>query len=424
MKNPKLFSVCSLLMLVFLGLVVTNCEKDFYFVKKVNIKGKISLSTQKSISIYPDSSGTFALSDAKKVLIFYGKDFDLVNIRNDGSFSGRAPLGSATAVVFLTENYEFIGNLFAGGMNFLPLMGVENDYSEIDLSTLTLDGDRVIPSYDPVGEEIILTGEEIMFMQQVGSYYKSLAKNIDMNNDGTPDVLQKSLIEIYTVQNFRAGKWGLNGSAAELLPADQFTIIYSFFMEGPVSLVSSTDNSIPENATLSGPSGDPYTDIINMGNSYSNNTYFKVNFSHGHDAQSSAFKQGEYTLHIDNKEFTFEYSNIDMLDYWVLVIPKLRTNSENKVTAIELDYQFPDGTIVDPRKLLKTGIQVSIDSNDGEQILEIRSKESSPTDLDYDYYNITLETPIDLERIASIGLSYIDLFGNHGGNSWFSTNDF
>lgn len=423
MKSRKVLSVCSLVFILVFVLISTGCDKDFYFVKKVAIKGKISSSSRKSTGALPDSAGIYSLSDAKKVLIFYGKEFDLVNIQNDGSFSGRAPLGSATAIVFLTENYEFIGNLFAGGMNFLPLMGVESEYSEIDLSTLTLDGDRVIPANDPVGEEIVLTGDEIRFMQQVGSYYKSLAKNIDMNNDGTPDVLQNSMIDIYLVQNFRAGNWGLNETDAELLPEDQFAIIYSFFMEGPVSLVSSTDNSIPENATLSGPSGNPYPDIINTGNSYSNNSYFKVNFSHGFDAQSSAFAEGEYTLHIDNKEFTFNYSNIDMLDYWVLVIPRLRTNSGNQVTNIELEYQFPDGTIVDPRKLMKTGIQVSINGTDNQQLLEIRSKESSPTDPDYNYYNITLETPIELDRIAGIGLGYIDLFGNQGGNMWFSTND-
>ncbi len=105
-----------------------------------------------------------------------------MNIKSDGSFSGRAPLGSASCVVFLTENNEYIGNLFVGGCNLLPLVSMDDKIDEIDFSTLTLSGTRVIPANDPIGTTIKLTDKEMAFLNQIDSYYEALAKNIDMNN--------------------------------------------------------------------------------------------------------------------------------------------------------------------------------------------------------------------------------------------------
>lgn len=405
-----------------LSLLFASCDKDYYYIKKINIKGKISQSSKIESMRVQSSSKAFSLAYATKVLIFYGNEYDLVTIKSDGSFSGRAPLGSATAIAFLTKNNEFIGNLFCGGMNLLPLVGLDEDVSVIDFSTLTLDGTRVIPANDPIGKTIILTDEEKQFMREVGAYYEALAKNIDMNNDGEPDVLQGGYIFMNTIQNFQAGKWGLNDEEPELLPKAEFGLNYQIWMVGPNELVSSTDNSVAENATLSGPTGNPHADIRNAGNSYFNSKEFKLNFARG--GQSGGFlpfSAGEYKLTIDNKNFTFNYSNINTLNYWVLAIPTLHTNASNEVTNITLEYKLPDGQTVNPRKLMRTGIQVQMGNNgNGQPALEIRSKESSPTDLDYDYYNIVLETPMKLSDVGSLGLSYIDLFGNQCGNQWNS----
>ncbi|GEM_PF-595543 len=404
--------------------VVAGCNEDsnFFetlFSKKVKISGKIDRSKSGSSDNQKNTDNDYTLDQAEKVLIFYGRKYDLVNIRNDGSFSGRAPLGSATAVAFLTENNEFIGNLFVGGINFLPLVSDNGELSEIDLEELTLDGDRVIPANDPLGSQIILSEAELEFMNEVGAYYRSLSKNIDMNNNITPDVMEHGIIDITICSNFFAGKFGVNNSAAELGSFDASSINYTIFMEGPIEWISSSDNSIPENAYISGPADDPCTDLRNAGNSYSNNSNFKVNFARGlNDGVFLPFPAGIYTLHIDNQEFTFYYSNLNTFNYWVLAIPTLITNSENQVTHIQLHYQFPDGTEIDPQRLLSTGISIDISGENYNNILSQLYESGDGSDPEYDYHNIELETPISLDDIQSVRIGYGDLFGNECGNSW------
>ena len=413
MKLKHLF-LFSIYLLLFFGLIsISGCEKDFHLIKKITIKGKIIQPVRKMLQ--GEATDSLALSDAAKVLVFYGNEYDLAEIKKDGSFSARATLGSATAIAFLTKDNEFIGNLVVGGLNFLPL----NDYelSVIDLSTLSLDGKRVIPASDPIGKSIILNEDEMNFMLEVGAYYEALAKNIDMNNDNIPDVLQNGFIAINTNQTFTAGQCGLNSDSAVLLPVNQFAPNYFMHLHGPVALLSSTDNALPENATLTGPSGNPYADIKNAGNSYSNQVEFKVNFARGQN-EWLPFEKGEYTLHIDNKEFTFNYSNINMLKHWVLTVPVLITNSNNEVTDISLKFRFPNGTEANPRKLLKSGIDIQVNGKNGQQITEQLTSVYSSLDPNYDYYTIKLENPIPLSDIGSINLLYDDIFGNRGGNTW------
>jgi hypothetical protein len=322
-------------------------------------------------------------------------------------------------VIFLGENDEFIGNLVTGGINFLPLQAANAGLSVIDLSTLTLNGESVIPANDPVGSSILLTLEEIEFMDAVGTYYKALSKNLDMNNDGTPDILQSLYLECNTDQGFKAGVFGLDGRAPQISPPSTFTPNYTIHMVGSNDLISNTANSVAENAVLSGPLDSPYTDIRNAGNSYINNKEFKLNFARG-DNQGIflPFGDGVYELSIDNKSFTFHYSNVEMIKYWVLVVPTLHTNAQNQVTHITLTFQFPDGTPVNPRNLLRSGIDLSVTDMSYQQVLELLTEEGVQTDPSYDFTRIDLPNPINISDIRSVELLYFDLFGNRATNSW------
>ena len=144
------FFVC-LSALVFMALFFSACNDDKpLFIKKVRIKGKIDKSKSLTVLEPRSSDNPYSLDDAANVLIFYGRDYDLIKIKSDGTFSGQAPLGTATAMAFLTEDNTFIGNLFSGSLNFLPLVSNSGDLTDIDLEELTLDGYRVIPLNDPV----------------------------------------------------------------------------------------------------------------------------------------------------------------------------------------------------------------------------------------------------------------------------------
>lgn len=84
---------------------------------------------------------------------------------------------------------ESIGNLYAAGLNMLPLIDLENN-TVIDLKTLVLDGTSVLPTHDPIGNEIKLTEDEIASLKDLGGFFDDLATNMDANQNGKPDILE------------------------------------------------------------------------------------------------------------------------------------------------------------------------------------------------------------------------------------------
>ena len=195
----------TILYTLLFSILLVSCDKDYVYIKKIRLKGKISTTAKASGSPMKAPSVGFTLADAAKVLIFFGNEYDIADIKSDGSFSGRAPLGSASCVVFLTANNEYIGNLFVGGCNLLPLVSMDEKIDEIDFSTLTLSGTRVIPANDPIGKTIMLTDKELAFLGEVDSYYEALAKNIDMDNNGEPDVMEGKQIQLFGMHSFKGG---------------------------------------------------------------------------------------------------------------------------------------------------------------------------------------------------------------------------
>ena len=199
-------------------------------------------------------SSTPTLADAAKVLVFYGNKYDLATISN-GTFTSKAPAGSAACLVFLDANNQFIGNLFAGGINVLPLVNM-GDASSIDLSTLTLDGTRVIPANDPIGSTIQLTTQELDFLKNVGAYYQTLSKNIDMDNDNSPDIINGDQIRVNSVVNMRAGSYGTDTKTVQMLSPANFVVNTALRVAGDIKMFD--ENFTP---TFSGPAGNPYSDI-------------------------------------------------------------------------------------------------------------------------------------------------------------------
>ena len=227
--------------------MVVSCNKNNdQNSKGINIKGNIPGSQAKSLNANSDNA--LSLSDATKVLVFsnnYSQLYDIVN----GSFTVSGKLGSGIALIFLDSNNKYIGNLSSQGLNMLPLGSLTNgENTSIDLSTLTLVGNAVVPSHDPFGNEIIITPEEINTLKVIGSYYASIAKNIDADNDGIPDVLSKKQLVVYSKYARYSGKWGLNESLPVLTDNAHSFINYSVDIDGGSGLTFSNGN-----ITLSGP---------------------------------------------------------------------------------------------------------------------------------------------------------------------------
>lgn len=434
--------------LLFPALFFCSCESlfqdiDYLFMDKVVLKGKVSNAKASSSQQKAPSENEFTLADAAKVMVFYGNQYQIIEIKSDGSFSGKVPLGNSTLVTFLTKDNEFIGNLYTGGLNFLPLQGLDEKIDLIDFSTLTLDSKRVIPENDPVGKSIKLTEAELSFMKEVGKFYESMAKNIDMNNNKIPDLYEDITIFLSTERGFEGGKYGIKGQKeAQITGTYDLEGTNSLKIEGYVDWFSEKIKGISKNATLSGPASNPYNDIINSSNQeFDDNEPDKESYYVDFRRQSNdLFETGTYTLHIDKQNFTFDYYfDLNMKDFWVFAVPTLVTDAKGYVTEVNVEYQLKDGRKVKPEKVLSSSITLMFNVYSYDKTMDVYDswsmsgngkpgekasveiiRRNALNDLksNFSHYTIKLPTPIKLSNIESVGTAYLDMFNNSAGNSW------
>jgi hypothetical protein len=252
----------NLVLLIALCIIITSCKKDNSMRNSgIPIKGTLSGNT-KSQSSKAKQEDLLSLLDAKKVLVFsantfsHGMTYSLVDIVQ-GAFTAYSQIGYATALIFLDSDNKYMGNLCTDGLNILPLGNLsEGENTVIDLSALTLYENHIIPSHDPFGNEIIISPEEIASFKAIDAFFSTLAKNIDTDNNGSPDVLAQSEIVVTTLYSFGEGKWGTDNSKAILLDTADITVNYQMHFQGGTALSFSGENIV-----LTGPSENPYTDI-------------------------------------------------------------------------------------------------------------------------------------------------------------------
>ncbi len=406
----------NLILFILICLIIISCKKDNHSGNHgISIKGSISGNTVKGTGTKGQTSSL--LSDAKKVLVFsantfsHGMTYSLVDIIN-GTFSASAQTGNATALVFLDSNNGYIGNLCTDGLNMLPLVNLsEGDNTAIDLSSLTLSENHVLPSHDPFGNEIILTPDEVASFRNMDACYGTLAKNIDTDNNGTPDVLDHAEIVVNTDVYFMEGQWGTDNSKPVLSDTSELTINYQMYFQGGTALTFSSGN-----ITLAGPMGNPYSQI-NTANARSNpneGVGFMVQFMHSDPAtgNSSAFASGTYSLTLDGSHtHTLYYSSLNNKKNIILGIPTLHTDSNGQLTSVSLDFQFLDGKSINPSDMLAS-MMLQISYTDlGQWSSPAITRENGFT-------SYTFSTPLDLSKISSFTVSYDDLLGNRYMADW------
>lgn len=432
---------------LFAAILFSSCQSlindiDYLFMEKVTLKGKIS-TLQSVNNAARVKSDELSLANAEKVMIFYGNEYILVDIKKDGTFAGHVPIGNSTVVTFLTSDNEFIGNLYTGGLNFLPLNGLEDDVDVIDFSTLTLENKRVIPANDPIGKTIKLSDAELDFMQEIGKFYESMAKNIDMDNDGVPDLYKNISIFLSTNRGFEAGTFGVkNEKEAQITKVYEYSGCDNLKIEGYVDWFSQQILGITNHATLSGPAHNPYNDIVNTSsNKGPDNEKDKESYYIDFGRQNNRlFESGIYTLHMDKRDFTFDYYfDLNMKDFWVYAMPTLVTDKNGYVTEVSIDYTMKDGRKLNPEKIISSSISLNLSVYKYENAMDVYDSwgmngqplpgeeaivEIVRRDLltslkkNYNFYKIELREPIKLSNIKSVQTSYIDLFGNSAGNGW------
>jgi hypothetical protein len=398
-----------------ISVLILSCSKnhDSDDSTKVVIKGTISTSANvKSSRLKAGSS--LSLSDARKVLVFTSNSYSVFNIEN-GSFTAKAAAGTACALSFLDANNRFIGCLQAGGLNVLPLVSLKDgDNTVIDLSTLTLDSTNVIPANNPLGKEIGLTDKEVQWYKEIGAYYESISKNIDVDNDGVIDILSNKGIRVSSSFGLYAGKWGVNDTPPLPYDTSSISIGYSMRIATGNAIVPSSAN----NVVLSGPTGDPYNDITQLRYDNTHDCFLVFFKRTGMDVTNFLpFKKGEYTLTIDKNSYTIDYATVCPFIYLILAEPTIHTNSNNEITSITLDYKHFDGSAVNPNNFVYL-MQLQIGAENNQSCTLGASLYSNESSADAEKYTFIPTKTIQLSNVFYLDTYYEDLLGNEYNILW------
>jgi hypothetical protein len=403
---------------IILGISVIACKKDNHRDEdgQVRITGKIASDSKGYGNDYNRKGAS--LTDAARVVVFTGESYSVSEIK-DNSFSLNAPVGSATALIFVDSENRYIGNLTVSGLNILPLINLsDGDNTVIDLSTLTLFETSVIPANNPIGNEIRISQEDVEMLREIGSYFEALSKNLDSDNDGILDVFAKKDIRVNSEFDVRAGVFGLNGTPAVRLASSQLELTYGMRIAGWKPVVPQTVNM-----SLTGPEGNPYTDIFPRGYQYNDgcecfNAFFgRQSQYHNQGYVPLPFGKGIYSFSLDGiNNHTLYYSSISAQHFLMLAVPVLITNSEGNVTRVEIEYMLPDGTPVDHSKYFTTlAIQFK------RTAMEVLHQEGSIFDLQNrlpDFENVAISVPLKIDDVTDIDILYTDLVGNIYAIGW------
>jgi hypothetical protein len=407
-------------LLIIACILFAGCKKEDNAddADRIEIRGTLVSGSKGSSSVKGFSAN---LLDATKVLIFYGNRYDLAEISN-GTFSVNAETGKPTALVFLDASNNFIGNLFAGGLNMLPLGNIDGSATVIDLQNLTLTGTTVIPSHDPIGDEIDITSEEATRFRELGGYYEFLAKNIDADNDGVPDILNKKDLRISSRFEVYGGSWGLNTTQPSEFDISGLRINYSVRIEGNISMSPSNSNTV----ALSGPVDSPYSDIVKERFQADKDCFITFFSRPGELLHNSPivnnllpFKKGIYSFTLDGStDYTLNYSNINAGYFLVIASPTLHTDNEGRITSVTINYKLPDNTIVDPENFV-TILQLMFRNKDGSRVEIGALYESVQSRITLkDLTNITIENPFPLSNLNELSVNYNDMLGNEYNILW------
>jgi hypothetical protein len=307
----------------------------------------------------PTGSDSLTLADATKALVFKGisikraEEFvsaEVINIAGD-SISFNTYIGNATAVIFMDIGNRFIGNLHVQGLNILPLGRLrDGENATIHLGALTLSGTSVIPTHDPLGNEIIISPEELSALKEQDNYFEALVKNLDADDNGTIDWANGKDKFISTRIEFVGGSFGLGSKPAVMTDSPARFAGYTLQI-----WARDYPNGGPGmTRILSGPENSLYPDIRYEG--YREGMEFRraVNprMTNKMLGTFMPFQQGKYTLQMDNDAYHFIYANNIDLQKAVVPVPQIRTNTAGLAVGIDFQYRFPGGQNAAPEQLI------------------------------------------------------------------------
>ena len=263
-------------------------------------------------------------------------------------------------------------------------------------------------------------------MKELGGYFESLAKNIDADNDGTPDILSNRQLRISSHFSIYGGSWGTDTKAPSAVDTSKLYINYHVRIEGNISMAPANDNTV----VLSGPVDDPYNNIVKQRFTADKDCFISF-FQRQSDSQLFSpfgtaflpFKKGTYNFTLDgNQIFTLNYSNIDAKFYMVVATPTIHTASDGTITSVSLEYHLPDNTPVEPKNFITVlQLQFNDKANNHYSIGALYESVKSNQTIT-DFKNVPVTFSLSITNLQSLSVNYNDLLGNEYDASWHEVN--
>jgi hypothetical protein len=281
-----------------------------------------------------------AATGAAKVLAISSTDSYKMESITNNNFSIELDNGKPWGLIFLSSAEQPLGFVSLGnGIESLPLPFMMPGTDTIDLQTITRSGNIFTPSYNPIGNEIVMNNEQMEATASMDDYLATLLKNPDVNGNGQIDVLEGKFFKLEVIYFIKPGRF----QGSDLTP----TYGSSKLIEGYRLFVTIKDKSFPETVYFSGPAGSPLSNTPSEGVMGFNdhrvyNTPYLYNLM---DTSSYIPIGGVYSIHIGGSTLTFnlpdqEYVKNNVLYPW----PTLTLNGDGTMNKIDWVYQMPSGT--------------------------------------------------------------------------------
>lgn len=298
-------------------------------------------------------------TEAVKVLAISSTDSYKVAPIENNNFSIELDNGKPWGLILLSGSDDPLGFVSLGnGIECLPLTFMISGNDTIDLQTITRNGNIFTPGYNPIGNEIVMTDEQMVATASMDDYLAALLKNPDVNGNGTIDVLEDKFFKLEVIYFIKPGRF----HNSELTPTySQYNLI-----EGYRLFLTVKDQSFPETVYFSGPAGSPLSNtpsegIMEFDDHRVYNTSYLSNIT---DTTSYIPVGGVYSINIGGSTLTFnlpdqEYVKNNVVYPW----PTLTLNGDGTMNKIDWVYQMPSGTTNTNLQSLMRGMQIQIEGS-------------------------------------------------------------
>jgi hypothetical protein len=437
-KIKSLAVICALLSLsLIIALAYTGCggggSGSSDSKNTVTIKGALTGGTHYSIKqlnffdrffagLLARPLYALAAEDIAKVIAFnHNGGYVIAELDETGAFSLRVDKGNPTALVFIDADDNYLGYLTLGnGIDSLPLGKISG--GTIDLQALSSSGLIVEPLHNPIGSELPLSAEEIAAIAQGDDYFAAVIKNMDVNDNGTIDLLENKFYRPFIMYFVNGGVFGDNLTPTPSIPADFNSYRFN------ISIYEQGVSDFPGTVTFEGPGG---SGLIGQTNDVAPHTE-PGNALYGAPAIASPTipPAGAYTVTYNAAPLVFNIpAQTAAISNIVMAIPTV-TLSGGAIQKIDWAYKLGNGAAaaIDPTTIIEyisiqingSGTQYDPDYLQGYSRL-YNSANFAPATLTHTLpvkSSSGASWSIPWNNVSHISMVYNDIFGNHYVVNW------